>query len=657
MARPYLALAAVCLAGTLVGAQQAQKPPQQERPPVFRAGAHLVRVDAYPSKDGQIVEGLTPNDFEVLEDGKPQSIDALQFIKFGAFTAEEERTDPNSQRDAFALAADPNYRVFVLYLDAYHVNVQGSHSLRAPLVNMLKGMLGPRDLFGMLTPRQTPRDLILGRQALMIDEQLANWTWGVYDDITYREPEEVTLESCGMTALIPLRRLDKVFSDLEGLVTLLGDIREERKNILVFSRGWLLPRSNEALQQGNRYVMPPVGVSNAGKLTLGTGGQGQPNEMACQTELQRLSGIDFQLRFRELLRSARQSNVSFYPVNPTGLEAGVTLGEIQGISERNDRMLELANNTDGLAVINSNNLSPGLKKISNDLSAYYVLSYYTTNTKWDGGIRKITVRLKGTKDTVRARREYRAPTEAEMAGLANARAAAAAPAPAGPTPATALDTLARLRPTAEFLAHGVVSNGSATIVAEIVASAIEVGRWKGGAEVEITVTNAAGETAGSGSGRIESGSRAALMHVPVTGAGPWTAAVRLRAPGDVEQTDRITIAVPGGLLGEPLAFRATPAPASPLRPVAAFQFRRTERIHVDWPVLKPLDRRDARLLGKDGKPLAIPVTVSERDVEGRPVLGLDLILAPLTAGDYVLEVTAGAGGAADTKLLAIRVVR
>jgi hypothetical protein len=39
------------------------------------------------------------------------------------------------------------------------------------------------------------------------------------------------------------------------------------------------------------------------------------------------------------------------------------------------------------------------------------------------------------------------------------------------------------------------------------------------------------------------------------------------------------------------------------------------------------------------------------------MLGVDLILAPLTAGDYVIEVTAGAGAATDKKLLAIRIVR
>ena len=35
-----------------------------------------------------------------------------------------------------------------------------------------------------------------------------------------------------------------------------------------------------------------------------------------------------------------------------------------------------------------------MTRIANDLQAYYVLGYYTTNTKWDGEVRSIKVRLK-----------------------------------------------------------------------------------------------------------------------------------------------------------------------------------------------------------------------------------------------------------------------
>lgn len=50
-----------------------QSPTQAQQRPVFRGGTHFVRVDAYPTENGKIVEGLRPEDFQILEDGKPQA--------------------------------------------------------------------------------------------------------------------------------------------------------------------------------------------------------------------------------------------------------------------------------------------------------------------------------------------------------------------------------------------------------------------------------------------------------------------------------------------------------------------------------------------------------------------------------------------------------
>ena len=368
MSRLFAALLVVCLCGTLAAtSQQAQKPPQ-ERPPVFRAGAHYVKVDAYPSRDGHIVEGLTADDFEILEDGKPQAIDALEFIRFDAFTSDEERRDPNSQRDAFALAADPNYRVFVLYLDAYHVDLTGSHNLRQPLVNMLQRILGPRDLFGMLTPRQMPRDLILGRQTQMIEEQLGgdtNWIWGLQGRFE-PEPEELALLSCFGDALggavIARRRLDKVFcgSRRPRRVARWAPRRAEEHPSVLTRLG------TAGLGRGAPQCWREHGIHRAADWYHGRGQDHArhppPRRPACvrwcMDELQREASQDFRLRHRDLLRAARQANVAFYPVNPTGLEAPVTARGADYLQERTDRLIEMAINTDGLAVVNSNDLTP-----------------------------------------------------------------------------------------------------------------------------------------------------------------------------------------------------------------------------------------------------------------------------------------------------------
>src|SRR3954467_307718 len=77
--------------------QVSQPPTQAQQRPVFRGGTHFVRVDAYPTLNGRIAEGLKPEDFEVLEDGKPQAIESFDFITFDTFTPAAELRDPINQ--------------------------------------------------------------------------------------------------------------------------------------------------------------------------------------------------------------------------------------------------------------------------------------------------------------------------------------------------------------------------------------------------------------------------------------------------------------------------------------------------------------------------------------------------------------------------------
>jgi hypothetical protein len=80
-------------------------------------------------------------------------------------------------------------------------------------------------------------------------------------------------------------------------------------------------------------------------------------------------------------------------------------------------------------------------------------------------------------------------------------------------------------------------------------------------------------------------------------------------------------------------------------------------VHIEWPIAAPLDERVARLLGRDGRPLAVPVNLTERDQAGQRTLAADLNLAPLSAGDYVIELVAGAGAAEVRRYIPIRVLR
>ena len=82
---------------------------------------------------------------------------------------------------------------------------------------------------------------------------------------------------------------------------------------------------------------------------------------------------------------------------------------------RQDAMMTLAENTDGIAIVNTNDLAAGMKRIVDDVSAYYLLGYYSTNTTHDGRYRRIEVKAKtpglqraGAARLLRAKQQARA---------------------------------------------------------------------------------------------------------------------------------------------------------------------------------------------------------------------------------------------------------
>src|SRR6186997_2066318 len=125
---------------------------QDQRPPVFRNGVTFVNVDAYPRRDGRLVEGLRAEDFQIFEDGKPQKVETFEFIRIEPNTPDADRRDPNTQEESDRLAADPRNRVFVVYLDRYHTTRYGAIEAQRPLLDFLKRTISATDLFGVMTP-------------------------------------------------------------------------------------------------------------------------------------------------------------------------------------------------------------------------------------------------------------------------------------------------------------------------------------------------------------------------------------------------------------------------------------------------------------------------------------------------------------------------
>ena len=67
-----------------------------------------------------------------------------------------------------------------------------------------------------------------------------------------------------------------------------------------------------------------------------------------------------------------------------------------------DTLRELAENTDGRAIVNRNDLAAGMKQIIRDSSAYYLVGYNSTQAPTDGKFHEIKVRVKRPGVQVRA---------------------------------------------------------------------------------------------------------------------------------------------------------------------------------------------------------------------------------------------------------------
>ena len=689
-----LGLLAIALAVTL-SAEPQQPPTTQDpqRPPTFRTEANFVRVDVYPTLNGKPVRDLAQTDFEILEDGVPQKVSTFEYVEIRTGDAQDRRQEPNTIQQSRDAMKNPRARVFVLFLDVPHVTIGGTWHAREPLVKMIDRVLGPDDLVGIMTPRMAATDVVFARKTEMVESGLRDkWPWGERHTLQQDEMENL-FEACfpwretkEVVAEMKLRRRERLTLDaLQELVTWLRDQREERKGILTISEGWLLYRPNSDLTRPRQMgkdmddmePIPgaqPIGVGPDGRLRAGErdtfNAPGTRND--CWANRQWLSQIDNERYFRDIIDSANRANATFYTVDPRGLpvfdypmgpdQPPSILVDRAHLQQRTDALRVLADNTDGIAVMGNNDLDPGLRRIADDLTSYYLLGYYSSNTKLDGRFRKVTVKIKRPGVDVRARRGYKAATEAEV--TAARTATAASPVSAAVAAArTALSTLARLRPEAKLYAQAIAIRDPSTGSGQ----ATSTGSGQAGVTVWFTGELAKPvSTATSAAISVTAGAANASVDVPLSAgqraftgslvlkeaSGPIDVRVRVAPAGEIPFTDAVRIDAVTGL-SLPLMFRRGQSTGNRYQPAGKQQFSRTERIRFDVQATGGATLTDVRILDRNGNRVDVPVTQSQR--EGW--LSAEVTLAALGPGDYLVELSGMAAGAEQKVLAAFRVVR
>ena len=682
---------------------QAQQPaPQSQQsqpPPRFTTETNYVRVDVYPSRGGVPVMDLKAEDFEVLENGVRQTIQAFEHVVISPAGPQSMRVDPNSVRGGEQMAANPRNRVFVIFLDIPHVDAASSHRIKEPLIRLLDRILSSDDLVAVMTTAMTASQITFGRKTEVIADMLRDkWYWGVRHSIRDMDQREIDYYDCfpptneelaaGETRslvarkMVQRRRERLSLDSMRDLVAYLGSVREERKAILAVSDGWLLFKPDSSmtqLRQVGRSTEPipgnePIGVGPDGKL--GVGGQNQResgvpvSQTVCDKDRMYLASIDNDDYFRYLLDVANRNNASFYPIDPRGLavfdsdigpERPPTLDvDRANLTNRIETLRTLAENTDGIATVGSNDLDRGLKRIADDLSSYYLLGYYSTNTKLDGQFRRINVKVNQPGVEVRARRGYRAATAEEVNA---SRAASAAPVPEALTTTTAaLSRLSRIQPNQRFTIHvtPVLDATGSRITAVWVAGEVLGPREEFARGGKVNVVQKGGPTVGGVVADLKPGERAFLVKLDAGGNGAESMDVdaRVTPAGEGTPLSEVVKVTADPKTLEPVMFKRGLSTGNRLQPSASFEFSRTERLQLQLPLAGEAKPGSGRFLDRNAQPLQIPVQIGEKqDPDGQRWLTADATLSALGAGDYVVEITVTNGTTGQRVLTPIRVTR
>jgi VWFA-related protein len=677
----FLALASAAL---IAQSAAQQTPPDQPRP-TFRAEANYVRVDMYAMVDGKPVEDLKPEEIEILEDDVPQKIATFEHVNVRPAGPQQSRVEPNTVEQSRQLAQDPRARVFVIFLDTYHVQVEGSHNMRLPIVRFLDRVLGQDDLVAVMTPEMSAADITFGRKTTVISEMMQDdWAWGRREQIVNEDPKEQRYRACydahfpGVADEMIDRRREKLSLDaLQDLVFHLGGVREERKAVLTVSEGWRLYGPDRQLaaslrdRSGKRrdpdgrdpiYVGPEGKLRRGGDPREGLGAATGATMAECDADRMALAELEHGYEFRRLFEVANRANVSFYTIYPRGLAAfDSPIGprqppppsaDMRNLTNRLNALRELADNTDGLAVVNTNAIERAMDRIVNDLTSYYLVGYYSSNPKLDGKFREITVRVKRPGVEVRARRGYRGPTAED---LTNAAAREGRNAPASAV-SKAFESVAAVSPRSQFRLH--TATWTTNVADDTTAAAVWiVGEldyrtrrdlaWSAGATADVVVVSATGTEVASRRIDLPSNTSSFTLRVPEAGGvAPGEYAVRVRVRPNQETgmplSDTVRVVVPEqpSRVGGAILWRRGPTTGPKYVMTADPRFQRSDRIRLEH-ATTAAGMPSARLLDKVGNPIAVPVQVTDRQDESGEFRWLiaEAALAPFAPGDYAIELT------------------
>ena len=323
----------------------------QQKPPVFRTRVDLLQLDVTVlDKTGKPVRGLTQDDFIVLEDKQPQTIQAFTAVDIPE-TPPPAAVWANTVAPDVTTNEDESQRIFVIVID---------------------------DALGM-----------------GLDDGLMPDLWAIRE---MKKTVALFIESLSPVDAVALvysngtRESQNLTTDHARLVKAIQAYPEDGGGILAPSK---VNPGGGCL--GKKYSRNTIGavvdhlatIPDRRKAIVYWGGL-----LPFWPDDECAGGFSWD----QILLQAQQAHVTINPIDTMGLRMHM------GAS---DKYRSLAAETGGHAVVDSNDFAPGIKQIFLENSSYYLMAYAPTHDAEDGTFRRVSVAVKGHPEfDVRTRRSY-----------------------------------------------------------------------------------------------------------------------------------------------------------------------------------------------------------------------------------------------------------
>ena len=375
----------------------------QQAAPTFKSKVEIVQLDvSVLDKRRQPIKGLTEKDFTVLEDGKPQKI--VGFSTFDIEDTPEAATGwmKDVPPDVSTNDLKPESRLWVIVMDDAMIpqdpfGIKSSKDVAKHIIDEL----GPNDLTAIVFTgdNRKTQDFTSDKTKLIaaldrFNPGLAGYRFGLD---THGPPGQ------------PWVDVDLWF--YQSSVRTLGSIAD----FLIAAPG---------RRKGLFWVSPgvPFGAGDCGPVDVKDSLVDEPK----RCDLQPAGGLpmrdraDLLNRLDDVFRRAQRANVTMYPIDPMGLDGmnqylRARLGPFNEIvahvkaTMQQDILASAAANTGGRAVMNINEFGPEIGEIFEENKSYYLIAFEPSNTKVDGTLRKLEVKVDRKDVEVRTRSGYYAP--------------------------------------------------------------------------------------------------------------------------------------------------------------------------------------------------------------------------------------------------------